>query len=78
MIKETEILDFIGISITDNKYDKKFWTKNEGLVGFYNQKNLFFTDKYSENDLPENNKIEISINEENGKINIYGYFENKI
>ncbi len=66
-----EILDFIDIIITD-RYDKNYRTENGGLIGSSNQEIKFLTNRYTKNDLPKNNEIEISINE-NGQINMYGY-----
>ncbi len=68
---KTEILNLIDIIITD-RYDKNYRTENGGLIGSSNQKIKFLTKKYTKNDLPKNNAIEISINE-NGQINMYGY-----
>ncbi|WCC45659.1 hypothetical protein PJW08_06370 [Tenacibaculum finnmarkense] len=42
------------------------------MVGSYNQEIIFYSKKYSKNDLVELNESEISI-DENGKISIYGY-----
>jgi len=67
----TEILNLIDIIITD-RYDKNYRTENGGLIGSSNQEIKFSTKKYTKNDLPKNNEIEISINE-NGQINMYGY-----
>ena len=68
---KTEILNFIDIIITD-RYDKNYRTENGGLIGSSNQEIEFLTKKYTKNDLPKNNEIEISINK-NGQINMYGY-----
>ena len=68
---KTEILNLIDIIITD-RYDKNYRTENGGLIGSSNQEIMFLTKKYTKNDLPKNNEIEISINEI-GQINMYGY-----
>ncbi len=59
---KTEVLNYTDILITD-RYDE---TSNQNI--------RFLTSRYTQNDLPEKNEIEISFNE-TGKMNMYGYFQ---
>ena len=74
--KQTEIFKYIDILIT-GRYISKYKTMNGGLIGSSNQKIVFFTNKYSEDNLIKVNESEISI-DENGKIVIYGYETNDL
>ena len=74
--QQTKIFDFVDILIT-GRYEESNRTVKGGLVGSSNQKINFLTDKYSKEDLVINNESEISI-DENGKINIYGYWTNDL
>ncbi|WP_370425056.1 4Fe-4S single cluster domain-containing protein [Tenacibaculum dicentrarchi] len=70
--KKTEVLEFIDVLITGRYVEEKKNIQSGGLVGSYNQEIIFYSKKYSKNDLVELNESEISI-DENGKISIYGY-----
>jgi len=67
----TKIYEFIDILISE-KYDNSKRSDNGGLIGSSNQKITFLSNKYSKEELPLNNQIEISINS-NGQINYYGF-----
>jgi anaerobic ribonucleoside-triphosphate reductase activating protein len=69
--KNTEIFNYLDILISE-KYDKSLRITNGGLIGSSNQRITFLTDKYSQNDLPTTNEIEVSI-DSMGTVTTFGY-----
>ena len=70
---KNEIFKHIDILVT-GPFVENLKTSEGGLIGSTNQKIIFFTNKYNEQDLVKNNESEISI-DENGKITAYGYYK---
>ena len=73
---QTEVFDYIDILIA-GPYRQELRTMNGGLIGSTNQQIIFLTDRYSEDDLPQTNEIEINI-ESDGSLTILGYPDDEL
>ncbi len=76
--KYNEILNYIDILISEPYNETKRDITNGGIIGSTNQKITFYSSKYTLKDLTPHNEIEISIDEDNGSIKVYGYIEDDI